>query len=386
MPSSIVRPVFSEGQVLAAADLEAQTDYARIDSALHERTEHIWGIASGLTLALADPQQGTNQTPYGTPTIQPGVAIDPGGRRIVVAAERTITNGDFINAGVWSRGAPPDTKYPIFLVARDTPKTSGRAPGRCVTDAPSGAEEGFQIEIGFPGSERNVNAAKGPPSPVALPAPGGKVLLGFVTWGEKVTPTAEDAFTSAGSDARVRHVGVRASSVIPHDGVLSLITTESDPRFVLQLSQDDQGKAELRFGRQTGTAAISSLFVVDDKGDLTVAGKITSAIPQVPISMSGSITHGLKLPLPPSITEDMIVDGRITVQYLVSPRQQPQIKIFPSGPKLALPIPIECWVDADPKVRRVRCRCLWIATTGIGVMTDAGIADYMLVITPKEPT
>lgn len=384
MPSSIVRPSFSEGQVLAAADLEAQTNYARVDSAIHERTEHIWGIASGLKLELTQEKAGNNGVRYGVPAIQPGVAVDPNGRRIVVVETRYLKESEFIGAGVYSRGAPAETKYPVYLVAIDTAKSTGRGAGRCATEISTQTEESFQIEIGAPGSEQTVNSKKGPASPAAVPPAGGKVLVGHVTWRERVVPnTNVGAFTGASPDGRVRYVGARASSVVPHQGVLSLLTSEADPRFVLRLLQDEQGGAELRFGRQTGSGDPSELFVVDDKGNVTIKGKIKSALPQA-ATMSGTIGHGLKLPLPPGITEDDVKQKRVSLHYLVSFRQQPQEKDF-SGTKMpAIPIPLECWVDPDPEVRAVRCRCLWIATTGLGFLVDAGTADYMIVTRLEE--
>jgi len=384
MASPIVRPKYTEGQVLAAADLEAQVTYSRIDSAIHERTEHIWGIAKGLTLELRDPQVGANNTPYGQPTIAIGVAVDASGRRIVVTEERQITAREFRNAGVWSSGDPKETKYPIYLVAIEEPVVSGRSGGRCGVDAATRTAESFQIEIGRPGTERAVNAPTTEAPIGSGPGTGGKVLVGLVTWDQTVI--AGGGFTSVlhGPAHGIRYVGVRASTVIPHAGKLVLATGDDDPRFVVELSQDDQGKAELRFGRQTGTAPVSGLFVVNDRGDVTIAGKITSPIPQLPMSMAGSISHGLRLPLPPAVTDDLVADGRVTLQYLISPHQAKADKLFNGLLREALPTPIECWVNPDPEDRRVTCRVQWRTTTApFRTRSEAGTADYLLIVTPK---
>lgn len=389
MATSIVRPRYSEGQVLAAADLEAQVAYGRVDSAIHERTEHIGGIAAGLGLVLRDEQVSPAGTTYGELWVEAGVAVDASGRRIAVAEDERVTERSFVTAGVWSGSDPPTTLYPVFLVATEAPVTS-RAAGRCGVDAPTRTAETFQIEFDRPGTEQAVLRPTATAAPAAGPGTGGKVLLGFVTWDNTVVP-GRGGFTSAlrGPEIGVRYAGVRASSVVPHRGRLVLATGEGDPRFVLVLSQDAEGKAKLQFGRQQGTAAPSELFSVDEKGDAVVAGKINSAIPQLPVQMAGSLSHGLRLPLPPSIEEEMVTGGRVTLQYLVSPRLPPaaiQTLIVGAGPATvseeAFATAIECWVDAD---RRLHCRFRWQSTlTATNTAVTAGVADYLLTATPVE--
>jgi hypothetical protein len=382
MAAPIVRPRFSEGQVLAAADLEAQVTYARLDSAIHERTEHIGGIAAGLGLVLRDEQVGAGNKTYGQLWVEAGVGIDASGRRIVVPEDQRLTERDFVNAGVWSSSDDPaTTRYPVFLVAIEEPVTAARSSGRCGVVEPNRTAESHQLEFGRPGAEQAVLR----PTPIAAgaaPATGGKVLLGFVTWDNDVVAPRVGGFTGAlrGPGAGVRYAGVRASSVIPHQGMLLLATGDSDPRFVLMLSQDDQGKAELRFGRQQGTNSPSPLFTVDDRGDVKVQGKINSQIPQLPVQMSGSLSHGLKLPLPPAITEEMVTAGRVTLQYLVSPHLAPQDMTFGGPPERAFPVAIECWVESD---RRLHCRFRWERlSTPANALVTAGTADYLLTATP----
>ncbi len=61
MANRIERPVFYEGQILGASDLEAVGDYSRNQQARHNRYLHTWGIAKGLTLDPKDKKTDDGQ-------------------------------------------------------------------------------------------------------------------------------------------------------------------------------------------------------------------------------------------------------------------------------------------------------------------------------------
>ena len=88
MSSRIERPLFYENQILGAADLTATVEHSRSQQARHDRSLHLWGIASGLELTGNDKQTAQGVA-YQEITLSPGIAIDGTGREIVVPeAER----------------------------------------------------------------------------------------------------------------------------------------------------------------------------------------------------------------------------------------------------------------------------------------------------------
>ena len=100
------RPVFFEGQILAAADLTSAVDYGRAEVARHERYLHDWGIAEGLEMTTKPDATGK----YVDVTLGAGVAIDGTGREIVVPQPVPLNTAHFFTAN----GASPQAKanYP----------------------------------------------------------------------------------------------------------------------------------------------------------------------------------------------------------------------------------------------------------------------------------
>jgi hypothetical protein len=76
------RPVFFDGQLLAAADLTAIYDYHREMRWLHNQTLHGWGIAYGFTVQGAIGDR--------TVTVAPGYALDCLGEEIVLGAPSVL--------------------------------------------------------------------------------------------------------------------------------------------------------------------------------------------------------------------------------------------------------------------------------------------------------
>jgi hypothetical protein len=69
------------GQVLGVDDLQAEQDYGLGKGRRHDRFLHGWGVVCGL---------GVTGETGGTVTVEPGLAVDPWGREIVVGERRTV--------------------------------------------------------------------------------------------------------------------------------------------------------------------------------------------------------------------------------------------------------------------------------------------------------
>jgi hypothetical protein len=115
MADPITRPVFYEGQILAAADLQAGIDHAAGQQARHERYLHSWGIASGLALAKTDATAVGGKR-YVQVTVRAGVAIDGTGREIVVPNDTPLSEADFFqsNVHIGFASAVPPAMFPVF--------------------------------------------------------------------------------------------------------------------------------------------------------------------------------------------------------------------------------------------------------------------------------
>ena len=74
------RPHFFTGQLLTADDLQADQDYIRGKSCLHNRFLHGWGIVTGLNVS-ADHENVV---------VSPGLALDCAGNELVLAEPERI--------------------------------------------------------------------------------------------------------------------------------------------------------------------------------------------------------------------------------------------------------------------------------------------------------
>lgn len=356
MNRGIMRPAFVEGQVLTAADLEALGTRGRFDSAAHERSEHLWGVAQGLAIVVVKKAQDNQGNAYVELAIQPGVAVAANGRRIVVPEQIDLGYVDFRAAGVYAKGDTKDTPFPVYLVAIEAARPSLQPGGVCAAAATTRVEELYQVEYGRPGSEEQVLNPTTSVGPGATPDPRVKVLVGFVTW-------TEDAFkgqgggrfngvASASSFGAIRYAGVRASTIAGHAGSVVVKTREGDPRFVLSMVEDGSGGCDLSFGFQQGTGAPTTLFSVDEKGNVTFAGKISPALaPATVAAGSGIISHGLTVPLPPGVDQAAVDAGRYQLHVTV----RPTFKTRWINGQLCQALPVLCSVNADRVVTSVTC-------------------------------
>ncbi|XVV15532.1 hypothetical protein ACQP2X_14665 [Actinoplanes sp. CA-131856] len=308
------RPVFTEGQILAAADLTATVEYARDAAARHERHLHDWGIADGLALTTENRTDPATNARFVEVTVQPGLAVDNTGHHIVVAAPVVLSEADFqeVNGADQPTGDP----YPVFLTATDQPGATR-------------VEEGHQIRFGRLGDERLVADL---------------VLLGFVRY----TDGHFAGVTATSGTTRLRYAGVRADTVAARSGTLSLRsqTTVQEGRPALVLSGEDP--PSLVFGLYQGSGTVSPLMTVAANGNLTVAGSVSGRISAGSVLVaSGTATDGMLLPLPSGVSPEEVADGRVSLHVQVTPRTPP------AGTATMLAVPAEATVDGE---RRVRCR------------------------------
>ncbi|PPK67142.1 hypothetical protein V5P93_003479 [Actinokineospora auranticolor] len=364
-----LRPAFSEGQVLAAADLAATVEHARAAAARHARALHDWGIADGLGLrteSRTDPATGAR---FVEVSAAAGLAVDGTGREIVVPAPVVLSEAEFTEVN--GADQPTAEPYPVFLIAVDRPQTGTGAVSCGSASAPTRVAESFQIRFGRLGDERLVEEQQ--PSPVGAPPAEPPVvwwvLLGYVRW-------TDGHFTAVASTARgvsVRYAGVRADTVAARSGTLSLRTRtavqEGQPALVLS----GEDPPSLVYGLYQGSGAISPLMTVAANGNLTIAGSFSGRISAGSVLVaSGTATDGTLLPLPAGVAPQEVADGRVALHVYLTPRVPPS----PTG----LWSPIEATVDGE---RRVRCRIRSydpIAAPG-EVVDESGAVDYLVLAT-----
>ncbi len=352
---SIERPKFFEGQILSAADLTSILEYSRGQTARHERYLHLGGIAYGLELEPKEKKVGA--TTYQEITLTAGMSVDATGREIVVTEDELLSETDFDQSNV----AIPnlDAWYPVFLVgtnnnAIQTPVGSSA----CGTSSPTRITEGHLIQFGRPGDEldwEKQTFLKVGDSPGSVSS---RVLLGFVRWDANNPSLKPGRFTELDFERGRRYAGVQADVVAARGGNLELRnhTDIQAGKPALIIDEDKTDGPRLRFGLLTADGALTALFTVSRKGDVTAEGAISGAVTPGSVQIeSGIATDGVILPLPPGITEDKVSNGKATLHIQVTP-------IVPGGlPPDAnidwVAIPHECQVDSTS--RRVSCLIRW---------------------------
>jgi len=367
---TLLRPKFNEGQILSAGDLGKTVDYARYADAAHGRTQHTWGVVTGLELSKVD-----QATPEGDKFIDvhltPGIAIDPSGRRIVVEAEQLLSTVQFNNLGV-AGANEPDALYPVYVIGVDRPQAA-QSPGACASNSPTRVAEAFQIDFGRPGSETAVLA---PPAVAfdASPGIGMRVLVGYVAWNPNLAGGKFIAISPASPTGAVRYAGVRAAEVVAPKGSVVLHTQDTGKRFALSLAEDGQGGCKLLFGSRQGAGAIKETFSVNEKGDVTFSGAWKVQLPTAPVAESGAIFHGLRVPLPAGVSEAAVAAGQFTAHVVVAP-------LALGVSTTEYPIQVECRVDAD---RRVSSIVMWRTLTGDDYRLSPAACQYLVVAAPTS--
>jgi hypothetical protein len=366
------RPIFFEGQVLAAADLTSTVEYGRDEVARHDRYLHDWGVTNGLEL-IPTKKTDPSGKDYVEVTLQPGAAMDGTGRVIVVPAAQQLSETDFFNAN----GASPQAgaRYPILLHGIDT---YAPAPlitvGACgPTSPPTRTQEAFGITFGGPGAELQLDK-QSVPDVSAGPGPNAgnpwEVLVGFVQWDASIKH-----FTTADYSVR-RYAGVKADTVAARGGTLTLQTqpTPAPGQPALQITGNPP---VLVFGLYQGGSTVDPRLTVSAQGDVTATGTIKGGLS--PLSegelrvQSGTATDGVIIPLPPGITDDQVAKGGVILHMHLTPHT-PQATTLGSSYT-----PVTCSVDTD---RRLHCQVQLVGAAS----PQPGAADYLLVAAAMPST
>lgn len=383
MSDPVERPVFSEGQVLGAADLNLAVEHGRGVAARHERYLHTWGIAWGLELTSKEKEVEVSGTPvkYQEVTLAPGVAIDGRGREIVVPEKRRLSEDDFDQLNVTVQDA--SALYPVYLRGLDE---AGPAPafstGDCASTLPTRTVEGYDISFGGP--ELSTDLDNQGESEVS-DGPGGDsgeedawlVLLGFVKWDKTISKFTAVETTSLGVGPR--YAGVLADVVAARNGKLLLRTRASNQSDKPALVIDEEEGGSLKFGLLNASGVVTPVLTVTASGDVTATGKIQGAFdPGSVYVQTGVASDGMIVPLPSGVEADKVGPGKAALHVQVTPRLAGATP--PSNTGVWGAFPLECSVDAD---RRVRCLVRWI-NFGAAPPTDiqdlAGTCDYSVTV------
>jgi hypothetical protein len=383
MADPISRPVFYEGQILAAAELQAGVDHAAGQQARHERYLHLWGIAGGLALnkvprTTAPPAS----VPYVEVTVKAGVAIDGHGREIVVPNDSSLNENDFDQSNV-AVGAQSTDWFPVFLIGIDQAGmvSSGRLPS-CGSGQASQTVESFLLGFGRPGDAASLDTQTAAAIADGPGSGGWKVLLGFVQWNGTIRKFTDERLSDQGISPR--YAGVQADEISARGGELVLRSAPRGQTGVpaIALNPPDpagKGTGELQFGAQDATGTVQPVFRVTAKGDVIALGNIHGAAAPGSVQVqSGTVTDGIVLPLPPGVTEDMVAPGKGALHVLLTPRMggtPPDNNT--SHPWLSTSL--QCFLDDN---RRVHCLVRWADfTAAVPVPTDLpGLCDYLLLV------
>lgn len=382
MSDQIQRPVFYEGQILGALDLEATVEYARGQEARHERYLHTWGIASGLQLT-AKPKQLESGEDYAEITVSPGLAIDGRGREIIVGEAKRLSEDEFDQLNV----AINDTTalYPVLLVGNDT--VAPAAPfsvGDCAAAEPNRKIENYEITFRGPGESLDLGSqtvpdiSSGPG--IGDASESWLVLLGFVRWNKVIKKFTGVELTSDGVGRR--YAGVLADEVAARGGSLLLRTQPKNESGKPALLLDETDGGELKFGLLNAAGVVTPVLTVNAKGDVKAEGTISGALSSGSVYVqSGVATDGVILPLPPGVAPDQVGPGKATVHIQVTPRLAGLTA--PTG-NASVVSALECRVDND---RRLRCLVSWIELAAPNLVTDLpGSCDYTIMVAVPAAT
>jgi hypothetical protein len=383
MNTNVLRPIFSENQILSAADVNGIVNHARDAMARHDRYLHSWGIANGLELTGTEREDTAGK--YLEVTLSPGIAIDGTGREIVVADEQRLSEVLFDQLNIAESVSDPNDppRYPVYLLGRDEKMQSvSTSAAFCAGTGSTRTIEGFEITFGRVGSSADLDQ-QNTPTPEQGPgdstSSGWKLLLGYVEWDGVHFSKVADESDGIGR----RYAGVRADEVISRSGEISLRTAERSVNGMSSLAIDNKNGGEMRFGLQDSSGIVVPVFTVNAKGDVFAEGKIVGAIAGGVQVETGIATDGVTLPLPAGITQQLIDDGEAQVQVHLSPRfQQPASLPTLAANEFWLMQPLECYADG----LRVVCRVYWQSTNGGGgsPLVLPGVCDYVVMAFVKS--
>jgi hypothetical protein len=374
----IERPLFYEGQILAAADLSATVDHGRAAIARHERYLHTWGIGDGLELIEVKRKTSTG-IDYIEVRVTAGIAVDGRGRQVIVAEGAELDPSRFLDLAVFVK----DAWHPVFLVGRDEDAPAEAfTTGACDSSQPRRILEGFEIRFGRPGDADELDlqtAADLTEGPEGDAGAEWKILLGFVKWNNDISQFSEKADSADGIGRR--YAGVKADEVVARSGRLTIRSRPADQANtpVVQIDEGDGGT--FKFGLQNANGVLRALFTIDASGNVVAEGSVKGAKASVWVE-SGVAFDGELLPLPAGVTQTMVDDGVVIVHPHVTPHYPPPALPPPAAAAtdVWMAIPLECEVVEG---RRLHCRFEWVLANAAAATPRRmvlGAADYTLSV------
>lgn len=352
MTSTIERPIFAEGEVLHANDLNAGFYQERARNARHVRQSHRWGIIEGLELKGESTATGFQVT------LTKGAARDVRGREIIIPDDVPIS----LNASLQVR-KNDDRWFPVFIYGEDEQIKGNQLNSICSNPGGSHLSEGFQYIIGrpeetdvwessqiCPGVEEGPDVSNG-----QYPA---KVLVGFVQLEQAdLKPIAFKA-VAIKSPAKVmpRYAGLRGQVLESPDSSVSI-----------QIGQSAQDNAlTLKFNE-------NSILSLSKTGDLRIEGQLITSVTTKRHFSSGIAFDGVKIPLPTGVEEKDLDSFHL------------HLMLTPLLPDLSDSIMLasECRVDDQ---RQVCCLVRFLSENGKNSLFGCRIpwaASYLLALEPK---
>jgi hypothetical protein len=257
------RPVFQDGRILRTSDFVDEQTYHLTENRRHNRTNHIWGIASGLGMVRLD----------GDLVVEPGCATDGFGRRVVLAGARQLDLRGFDIRGVES--------VDVWVVyARTRVAGTGDGVDRLVDSAAvelTDADDTLDPRQPPGVTPADLAAAAGPPAPDD-PARRWPVYLGTIT---RDLTHPEDAPTIE-LDRRpyIGLVGASVETPAPDPFAWLEYTAGADPTVSVNLPGAGGPATTPLKVSANGGVELNDQLTVD--GELVVRGGSLSVVPVTP--------------------------------------------------------------------------------------------------------
>lgn len=375
MAEAPLRPVFTERQVISSADLNLVVSHEADGAARTRRALTTPGVVSGLRLATVDvPRTLSDQTVVVTKkvTVTRGTFIDEVGRLVVAPDDVPLSETD-IEGTLTEDTATAHLSYPlpVFIASSDVAQPGARSVGGgcAASGGPRRVAERYRIRIGRPGDELPRQR------PTLAPGVGddgdgrdAEVLLGFV----RVHMTAGKFAEVVDSVDQVHRAvaGLRGDAVAGRAGRVAVQTADPVVAGTAVALLESTGEKVLTVGFSDGRGAMSELFSVDAKGDAFVKGALhakRSEEGRVAVE-SGLINHGLRVPLPPGVSEADVASGAQVLHIQLSAWSPP-------GPGGTSPLVISSFgIDEN---RRVACHTF--NPVALGAPGTPGTCAYLVV-------